>query len=98
MLCNIVDGGKKHALVILPASKCLDVTDNMHCVSKRKRADEQNSRFRLLRWLLGHSASIESGNDGVHRVAAGGCLKNRKPAGRNSGATLCYALYSKTRT
>jgi len=30
-------------------------------------------------------------NDGVHRVAAGGCSKNRKPAGRNSGATLCYA-------
>ncbi len=29
-------------------------------------------------------------NDGVHRVAAGGCSKNRKPAGRNSGATLCY--------
>jgi hypothetical protein len=28
-------------------------------------------------------------NDGVHGVAAGGCLKNRKPAGRNSGATLC---------
>ena len=31
-----------------------------------------------------------SHNDSVHRVAAGGCLKNRKPAGRNSGATLCY--------
>jgi hypothetical protein len=29
-------------------------------------------------------------NDGVHRVAAGGCSKNRKPTGRNSGATLCY--------
>jgi hypothetical protein len=29
-------------------------------------------------------------NDGVHRVAAGGCSKNKKPAGRNSGATLCY--------
>jgi hypothetical protein len=28
-------------------------------------------------------------NDGVHRVAAGGRLKNRKPTGRNSGATLC---------
>jgi hypothetical protein len=31
-------------------------------------------------------------NDGVHRVAAGGCSKNRKPASRNSGATLCYLL------
>ncbi len=30
------------------------------------------------------------GNDGVHRVAAGGSSKNRKPAGRNSGATHCY--------
>jgi hypothetical protein len=29
-------------------------------------------------------------NDSVHRVAAGGCSKNRKPAGRNSGATPCY--------
>ncbi len=29
-------------------------------------------------------------NDGVHRVAAGGRSQNRKPAGRNSGATPCY--------
>jgi len=31
-------------------------------------------------------------NDGVHRVAAGGCSKNRKPAGGNSGATACYVV------
>jgi len=36
-------------------------------------------------WISGQSQ-----NDGVHRVAAGGSSKNRKPAGRNSGATLCY--------
>ncbi|MFN8708870.1 MAG: hypothetical protein ACK50J_19485, partial [Planctomyces sp.] len=28
---------------------------------------------------------------GVPGVGAGGCSKNPKPAGRNSGATLCYA-------
>jgi hypothetical protein len=35
-------------------------------------------------------------NDGVHRVAAGGCSKNRKPAGRNSGATLCSPFFTCT--
>ncbi|MFN9341340.1 MAG: hypothetical protein ACK6DB_01975, partial [Planctomycetota bacterium] len=39
----------------------------------------------MFSWISGQSQ-----NDGVHRVAAGGCSKNRKPAGRNSGATLCY--------
>ncbi|MFN8711004.1 MAG: hypothetical protein ACK50J_30405, partial [Planctomyces sp.] len=29
---------------------------------------------------------------GVPRVAAGGRSKTRNPAGRNSGATLCYAF------
>ena len=28
-------------------------------------------------------------NDSVHRVAAGGRLKHRKPTGRHSGATPC---------
>ena len=39
-----------------------------------------------------YKALCSEHNDGVHRVAAGGGLKNRKPTGRNSGATLCYAL------
>jgi hypothetical protein len=38
-----------------------------------------------------------SDNDGVHRVATGGCLKNRKPTGRNSSATLCYAVSRRCR-
>jgi hypothetical protein len=37
----------------------------------------------------------EQTNDRVHRVAAGGSSKNRKPTGRNSGATLCQATFRK---
>jgi hypothetical protein len=35
-------------------------------------------------------SDLSLANDSVHRVAAGGSSKNRKPAGRNSGATPCY--------
>jgi hypothetical protein len=31
-------------------------------------------------------------NDGVHRVVAGGCPQNRKPAGRNLGFNLLFAV------
>lgn len=36
-------------------------------------------------------------NDSVHPVAAGGSSKIRKPAGRDTGATLCYPRFGNVR-
>jgi len=74
--------------------KVCDALQQHH--EEEKADDSMNAGFHCVLFLVCavHVADkSEWPNDSLHRVAAGGCSKTKKPAGRNSAATLCDIVF-----